>query len=108
MAQQIVPNVAAAEDLPADAPEHIRRLARALADAFPQSIFDAEPMDYNVGWSLAIVSEHFNGLEDIEPGLLAWEVAKQVLTPEECYASSIWALSATEFQEMQDAEAAES
>ena len=107
MAQQVTPGVDAAEDLPADAPEHVREAARAMARAFPGSIFDAEPMDYNVGWRLAIVSEHFDGMEDLEPGLLAWKVAEQVLTAEQCYTTGIWAFGAREFQEMQDENAAE-
>ena len=107
MAQQVTPEIAAAEDLPAEAPEHVREVARALARMFPGATFDAEPTDYNVAWRLAIVSDRFDGLEESEPHKLVWKVAETVLTEDQLFSTFFWPLGAREFEEIQEGERAE-
>ena len=107
MAQQVTPDITASEDLPAETPEHVRRLARALARTFPGAIFDAEPTDYNVAWRLAIVSDRFDGLEEGEPHRLVWKVAESVLTQDQIFATFLWPLGTREFALLQGGDRAE-
>ncbi len=107
MAQQLTPDIVAAEDLPAETPEHIRQLAREFARVYPDAIFDAEPMDYNVGWALAVMSEHFDGFEEGEPYKMAWDLAQRVLTDEQIYVTSIWPVGKCEFEQLQGGDRAD-
>ena len=107
MAQQVTPDIAADVDLPAETPEHVREVARALTRTFPGALFDAEPTDYNVAWRLAIVSDRFDGLEESESHRLVWKTAEAVLTEDQLFSTFFWPLGASEFEQMQEDQRAE-